>query len=55
MRPEEKTPQVATMKFLEGMPGISVQAPFAFGMTEDSPLGLGSFIIIEFVDGRQLG
>jgi aminoglycoside phosphotransferase (APT) family kinase protein len=55
MHPEEKTKQeVATLKFLREKTKIPVPALVAYGMGCDNHLGLGPFIITEFVKGRPL-
>ena len=55
MHPEQKTKQeVATMKFLQEKTSIPIPALVAYGLGSDNHLGLGPFIITEFVEGRPL-
>lgn len=55
MYPEEKTRQeVATMRFIKEKTNIPIPTVVAFGMGADNPLGLGPFIITEFVNGKPL-
>lgn len=54
MFPNEKVRnEVAIMKFIEQRTNIPIPSVVAFGMAEDNPSGLGSFIITTFVETRN--
>lgn len=47
--------EVATMQFIKAETRIPIPSVKAWGMSEDNPLGLGAFIIMDFIDGEPLG
>lgn len=56
MNGDEKVPyEVATMQFIKAKTLIPVPSVIAWGISEDNSLGLGAFIIMEFVEGEPLG
>ena len=51
MFPEEKVRnEVAVMRFIEKNTTIPVPHVFHYGMTDESPDGLGPFIIMEYIE-----
>lgn len=57
MNGDEKVPcEVATMQFIKANTRIPVPSVIAWGTSADNPLvGLGAFIIMEFIEGESLG
>jgi hypothetical protein len=47
--------EVATMQFIKTETKIPVPSVLAWGMSKDNPLGLGAFIIMDFIEGDPLG
>jgi aminoglycoside phosphotransferase (APT) family kinase protein len=49
--PEEKVQrEIAVMRFLEHFTSIRIPHISHYGMTEESPCGLGPFLIMEYID-----
>jgi len=46
--------EVAVMKFIKEKTSIPMPSIIAWGSSSDNPLGLGSFIIMEFIEGEPL-
>jgi hypothetical protein len=56
MNGDEKTRrEVATMQFIKLETSIPIPLVIAWGTSDDNPLGLGAFIIMEFIEGESLG
>ncbi|KZF21602.1 hypothetical protein L228DRAFT_156374 [Xylona heveae TC161] len=56
MDPDEKVPrEVATMRIIQERTSIPVPAIHAWGLSKDNPLELGAFIIMDYVEGKDLG
>jgi aminoglycoside phosphotransferase (APT) family kinase protein len=46
--------EVATMKFMQEKTSVPIARVIGYGTSKDNPLGLGPFIIMEFIDGTPL-
>jgi len=56
MKGDEKVRrEVATMQFIKMETSIPVPSVMAWGTSKENPLGLGAFIIMEFIEGEPLG
>lgn len=47
--------EVATMQFIKTETTIPIPLVIAWGTSDDNSLGLGAFIIMEFIEGESLG
>jgi len=47
--------EVAAMQFIKAETKIPAPSVLAWGMSKDNPLGLGAFIIMDFIEGEPLG
>ncbi|KFX93034.1 hypothetical protein O988_07031 [Pseudogymnoascus sp. VKM F-3808] len=47
--------EVATMQFINAETTIPIPLVIAWGTSDDNPLGLGAFILMEFIEGESLG
>ena len=55
MKGDEKVShEVATMQFVKEQTNIPVPSIIAWGLSHENPLGLGPFIIMEFIEGEPL-
>ncbi|KAE8399978.1 hypothetical protein BDV37DRAFT_258992 [Aspergillus pseudonomiae] len=43
--------EAATMQFIKDKTNIPVPSIIAWGLSDENPLGLGAFIIMEFIEG----
>jgi hypothetical protein len=46
--------EAATMQFVKDKTNIPVPSVIAWGLSHENPLGLGAFIIMEFIEGEPL-
>lgn len=51
---EKITHEAATMRFVKEKTNIPVPTVIAWGLSHENPLGLGAFIIMEFIEGEPL-
>ncbi|KAJ5562714.1 hypothetical protein N7461_001475 [Penicillium sp. DV-2018c] len=51
---EKTTHEVATMRFVKEKTNIPVPSVIAWGLGHENPLGLGAFIIMDFIEGEPL-
>lgn len=51
---EKITHEAATMRFVRENTNIPVPSVIAWGLSHENPLGLGAFIIMEFIEGEPL-
>jgi hypothetical protein len=47
--------EVATMQFIKTETTIPIPLVIAWGTSDDNPLGLGAFILMEYIEGESLG
>ncbi|RDW63221.1 phosphotransferase family protein [Aspergillus mulundensis] len=51
---EKVSHEAATMRFVKDKTNIPVPSVIAWGLSDENPLGLGAFIIMEFIEGEPL-
>ncbi|KAL5332576.1 hypothetical protein BJX70DRAFT_383741 [Aspergillus crustosus] len=51
---EKISHEAATMRFVKDKTNIPVPSVIAWGLSHENPLGLGAFIIMEFIEGEPL-
>lgn len=51
---EKITHEAATMRFVKEKTNIPVPSVIAWGLSHENPLGLGAFIIMDFIEGEPL-